>query len=170
MSFGSGTITTQLAGELIKSMAGINTVYVPYKGSPGTVQGLLSNDVAYILDGVTSSTPHIKSGKFRVLAKLSSRPIAALPDLPALADEPGLKGFDVAVWLGIVTPAGTPADIVSKLHQEVQRIYTLPDVREKLASVGIDPATMPPAEFGAFVRSEAERWGKVIKQAGIRLE
>lgn len=170
LSFGSGTITTQLAGELIKSMAGINTIYVPYKGSPGTVQGLLSNDVNYILDGVTSSMPHIKSGKFRVLARLSSRPISALPDLPPIAQEPGLGGFDVAVWLGLAAPAGTPADVVGKIHQEVTRIYTLPDVREKLAAVGIDPATMPPAEFATFVRTEAARWGKVIKEAGIKLE
>ena len=170
LSFGAGTITTQLAGELLKSAAGVNMVYVPYKGSPGTVQGLLSNDVKFIIDGVTSSVPHIRSGKFRVLASLTARPIAALPNLASLATEAGLAGFDVAVWLGLVAPAGTPAEIVNKLSQEIARILALPDVKEKHAAIGLDPASNTPSEFTAFIRAEAERWGKTIKEAGIRLD
>ncbi len=170
LNFGAGTITTQLAGELLKNRAGVDMVYVPYKGSPGTVQGLLSGDVKIILDGVTSSVPHIKSGKFRVLANLSSRPIAALPNLPTFAAEAGLPGFDVAVWLGLVAPAGTPADIIAKLQQEVARILGLPEVKERLAATGLDAASSTTAEFAAFIKSEAERWGPIIKQAGVRLE
>jgi tripartite-type tricarboxylate transporter receptor subunit TctC len=170
VNFGAGTITTQLAGEMFKKAAGLDMVFVPYKGSPGTVQGLLSGDVKFIVDGVTSSVPHIKSGRFRVLATTGSRPIAALPGLPMLAAEAGLPGFDVVIWQGLVAPAGTPSDIIAKLNQEILRIYALPDVRERIAAAGLDPVTSTPPEFTAFIRSESERWGKAIKEAGIRLD
>jgi len=170
LNFGAGTVTNQLGGELFKSMAGIDMVYVPYKGSPPTVQGLLSGDVTMIIDGVVASLPHIKSGKFRVLANLGLGPIAALPNLPTLAAEAGLPGFDVVIWQGLLAPAGTPAEIVNKLQQEVVRIFSLPDVKEKLASMGQDLVTSTPAEFAAFIRTEAERWSNVIKQAGIRIQ
>jgi tripartite-type tricarboxylate transporter receptor subunit TctC len=145
-------------------------VFVPYKGSPGTVQGLLSGDVKFIIDGVTSSVPHIKSGKFRVLATLGSRPITALPGLHTLAAEAGLPGFDVVIWQGLVAPAGTPNDIIARLNQEILRIYALSDVKEKIAAAGLDPVTSTPVEFSAFIRTESERWSKVIKEAGIRLD
>ena len=170
INFGAGTITTQLAGEMFTKAAGLDMVYVPYKGSAGTVQGLLSGDVKFIVDGVTSSLPHIKSGKFRVLATTGTRPIAALPGLPTLAAEAGLPGFDVVIWQGLVAPAGTPSDIIAKLYQEILRIYALPDVKERIAAAGLDPVTSTPAEFTAFIRSESERWTKVIKEAGIRLD
>jgi tripartite-type tricarboxylate transporter receptor subunit TctC len=169
-NFGAGTITTQLAGEMFKRAAGVDMVFVPYKGSAGTVQGLLSGDVKVIFDGVTSSVPHIRSGKFRVLATAGTRPIPALPGVARLADMPGFSGFDVVVWQGIVAPAGTPADIVNKLHREIARIYSLPDAREKIAAAGLDPVTNTPAEFAAFIRSESERWSRVVKETGIRLD
>jgi tripartite-type tricarboxylate transporter receptor subunit TctC len=170
VTFGAGTITTQLAGEMFKKAGGLDMVFVPYKGSPGTVQGLLSGDVKFIVDGVTSSVPHIRSGKFRVLATTGTRPIAALPGLPTLAAEAGLPGFDVVIWQGLVAPAGTPSDIIAKLNQEILRIYALPDAKERIAAAGLDPVTSTPAEFTAFIRSESERWGKAIKEAGIRLD
>jgi len=170
VNFGAGTITTQLAGEMLKKAAGVDMAFVPYKGSPGTVQGLLSGDVTFIIDGVTSSVPHIKSGKFRVLATAGSRPIAALPGLPTLAAEANLPGFDVVVWQGLVAPAGTPGDIIAKLNREILRIYALPDVQERIAAAGLDPVTSTPAEFNTFIRSEAERWSKVIKESGVRLD
>ena len=170
VTFGSGTITTQLAGAFLKRQAGIDIVYVPYKGSPGTVQGLLSNDVRFILDGVTSSAPHIRSGKFRALARLGNRTISAFPALPTLATEAGFAEFDVAVWLGMVAPAGTPADIINRIHQEIARVLALQDVRDRLAASGLDPASSTPTEFGAFIRKESERWGKLIKETGITLE
>ena len=170
INFGAGTVATQLMGEQIKSIAGLDMVYVPYKGSPGTVQGLLSNDVAFIIDGVTSSVSHIKSGKFRVLANLGARPIAALPGIPTLAGEPGFAGFDSGVWLGLVAPAGTPADIVARIHQEIGRAMAAPDATEKLLSIGLETMPMSTADFAAFVRKESERTGPLIKKAGIRLD
>ncbi len=170
LTFGTGTPTTRLAGELLKNLTGTDMVSVPFKSSAGTVQGLLSKDVDFIIDGATNGISHIRNGKFRVLASLSSQPIENLPNLPSLASELGLAEFDVAVWLGLVAPAGTPPDIIARLNQEVVRILALPDVREKLSNVGLIPATNTPAEFGAFIRSESERWGRVIRQAGIKID
>jgi tripartite-type tricarboxylate transporter receptor subunit TctC len=170
ISYGGGTIISQLAGELLKRTANVDMVYVPYKGSPPTTQALLSNDVTFIFNGVTSDLPHIKSGKFRVLANTSARPLPVLPDVPRLGDMPGFAGFDVAVWLGLVAPAGTPNDVLDKLYGEVTRIYTLPDVREKLSGAGIDPVSSSPTEFAAFIRRDAERWSKLIREAGIKLD
>ena len=170
LNFGAGTLTNQLGGLLFNTLAGVNIVYVPYKGSQPTVQGLLSGDVSFIIDGVTASLPHIKSGKFRVLANMGLGPIAALPGLPTLADEAGLPGFEVVIWQGMVAPASTPPDIVNRWHQEVVRVFALEDVRTKLTAIGQDLITCTPAEFSAFIRMESERWAKVIKQAGIRLE
>ena len=170
LTFGTGTPTTRLAGEQLKGLTGTDMVSVPFKSSAGTVQGLLSKDVDFIIDGATTGIPHIRNGKFRVLASLSSQPIENLPNLPSLASELGLAEFDVAVWLGLVAPAGTPPEIIARLNQEVVRILALPDVREKLSNVGLIPATNTPAEFGAFIRSESERWGRVIRQAGIKID
>ena len=170
LSFGTGTPPTRLGGELLKSMAGVDMLNVPFKSSTGTVQGLLSRDVTFILDGVPAALPHIKSGKFRVLANLSSLPIEALPGLPLLSAEPGMQGYEVVVWLGLVAPAGTPADIVGRLQQETVRILGLPEIRAKLSNIGLIPVTSTPAEFAAFIRTETERWGKVIRQAGIKLD
>ncbi len=170
ITFGGGTVATQLIGEQFKSIAGVNIVYVPYKGSPGTVQGLLSNDVSFIIDGVTSSLPHVKTGKFRVLANLGTRPIAALPGTASISSEPGFKDFNVGVWLGIVAPAGTPAEIVAKINQDLVRVLGLADVQEKLLATGLQAMPSSQAEFAAFIRSESERTGPLIRKAGIRLD
>jgi len=170
VSFGAGTLTSRLGGEQLKSQLGLDMLIVPYKGSAGTTQGLLSNDVTFTLDGATTSMPHIRSGKLRVLANLSQRPVAALLNLPSFATEAGIPGFDVSVWLGFVTPAGTPPDIVNKLNQEIVRILGLPDVKEKLSSIGMEPGGGTPAEFASFIRAETERWSKVIKVSGFNAE
>lgn len=171
LTFGAGTVATQLAGELFKSRAGINLVYVGYKGSAPTVQGLLSKEVTVAIDGVTSGMPHIRSGTFRLLATLGTAKIAALPNAPVLAQEANIPGFDVAVWLGLVAPAKTPAPIVDRLHREVVRIMALPDVKEKLETAGLEPAaSASPAAFAAFIRGESEKWAPVIKQTGLHFE
>ncbi len=171
VNYATATITTQLGVELMKKAAAVNMVNVPYKGSAGNLQALLGGEVNFVFDGITPYVPYIKSGRLRVLANASSRPIPALPDAPRLSDMPGFAGFDVVVWLGLVAPAGTPVDIVSKLHREVVRIYTLQDAREKLIAAGIDPAaSASPAEFAAFINREVGRWAGVIKESGIRFD
>lgn len=170
VNFGAGTITTQLAGELFKRALDLDIVYVPYKGSAGTVQGLLSNDVTFTLDGVITALPHIRSGRFRVLAGLSNRPITALPDLPQVRDFPGLADFEVSVWLGLVAPAGTPATVVTRVSQDLSRVLAMPDTRERYAAAGLEPVSNTPAEFASFIRKEAGRWAPIIKAAGIKLD
>jgi tripartite-type tricarboxylate transporter receptor subunit TctC len=170
IAFGAGTLTTRLAGELLKSQTGTDMLIIPYKGSAGTTQGLLSKDVTFTLDGVTTSMPHIRSGKLKALANLTQRPIAALPGLPTFAAETGIQDFDVSVWLGFVAPAGTPRDIVSWVNQELIRVLGLPDVKEKLSSIGLEPGGGTPAEFESFIRAETERWTRVIKASGFKVE
>src|SRR5688572_3935060 len=170
VTFGAGTLTTRLAGELLKSQTGTDMLIVPYKGSAGTTQGLLSKDVTFTLDGVTTSMPHIRTGKLKVLANLTQRPIAALPHAPTLAAETGIRDFDVSVWLGFVAPAGTPADIVSKLNQEIVRVLGLPEVKEKLSSIGLEPGGGTPAQFQSYIRAETEKWTRVIKASGFKAE
>ena len=170
VTFGAGTLTTRLAGELLKSQTGTDMLIIPYKGSAGTTQGLLSKDVTFTLDGVTTSMPHIRAGKLKVLANLTQRPIAALPGLPTLAAETGIRDFDVSVWLGFVAPAGTPRELVAKLNQEIVRILGLADVKEKLASLGLGPGGGSPAEFESYIRGETEKWTRVIKASGFKAE
>lgn len=171
LTFGAGTVATQLAGELFKSKAGINLVYVGYKGSAPTVQGLLSKEVTIIIDGVTSDLPHIQAGTFRLLATMGTAKIAALPNAPLIASEANLPGFDVAVWMGLVAPAKTPAAVVERLHQETQKIMAEADVKEKLEAAGLVPAaSASPAAFAAFIHGEAAKWAPVIKQTGLHFE
>ena len=171
IAFGAGTLTTRLAGEMLKSQTGTDMLIIPYKGSAGTTQGLLSKDVTFTLDGATTSMPHIRSGKLKVLANLSQRPIAALPNVPTFAAETGLQDFDIVVWLGFVAPAGTPPDVVAKLNREIVRVLALPEVKERLAAVGLDAAdARSPEAFGAYIRAERERWTRVIRASGFKAE
>ena len=171
LNYGAGVITTRLAGYLFNRMAGIEVVLVPYKGSADVVQGLLTGSVDYIVDGMAASLPLIQSGKLRALAKLNSRPTPALPEVKPLsvaADMPSLE--DISTWIGLVAPAGTPAAIVDKLQREVVKMYADPAMIARLQKAGITAASSTPAEFDAFFRKEAERWTKVFKESGIKLQ
>jgi len=170
LNYGAGIITTRLAGYLFNREAGIDVQYIPFQGSPPTVQGLLTGAVDYIVDGAATSLPLIQSGKLRALAKLNSRPLPALPDLKPLAVEAGLPALDdISTWIGLVAPAGTPRSIVDKVQREVVTMYADPVIAEKLAKAGITTATSTPEEFDAFVRKEFDRWGQVFRDSGIQL-
>ncbi len=171
LNYGAGVITTRLAGYLFNRMAGIEVVLIPYKGSADVVQGLLTGSVDFIVDGMAASLPLIQGGKLRALAKLNSRLTPALPEvrtLAAAADMPSLE--DISTWIGLVAPAGTPAAIVDKLHREVVKMYADPAIITRLENAGITAASSTPAEFDAFFRKEAERWAKVFKESGIKLQ
>lgn len=171
LTFGAGTITTQLAGEMFKQQLGLNIVFVPYKGSAPTVEALLTHDVSFIVDGLAPSVPHLKSGTFRALAITGGHRVPALPEVPTLAEAADLPGFDIATWQGLMAPKGTPPATIAKLHDDFVRVLALPDVDQKLAAVGLaaDPSATP-AEFATFIRREAQRWSKVIPAAGIHLD
>jgi len=170
LNYGAGIITTRLAAYLFNREAAIKAQYIPFNGSPPTVQGLLTGAVDYIIDGAATSLPLIQSGKLRALAKLNSRPLPALPDLRPLAVESGLPALDdISTWIGLVAPAGTPREIVAKIGREVANIYAEPQVADRLEKTGISIAASTPAEFEAFVREELTRWGQVFKESGIEL-
>src|SRR6266481_5192022 len=170
LNYGAGIITTRLAGYLFNREAGIDVQYIPFSGSPPTVQGLLTGAVDYIVDGAATSLPLIQGGKLRALAKLNSRPLPALPDVRPLAVEAGIPALDdISTWIGLVAPAGTPRAIVDKVQREVVNMYADPVIADKLEKSGISAVSSTPEEFEAFVRKELDRWNRVFKESGIKL-
>jgi tripartite-type tricarboxylate transporter receptor subunit TctC len=171
LNYGAGIVITRLAGYLFGRLAGLEMQFIPYKGSSEVVQGLLSGSVDFIIDGAAPSIPLIKGATFRALAKLNSRPLSQLPDVPPLAVAAGLPQLeDMSSWIGLVAPAGTPRTVIDAIQREVVEIYSDPAVLDRLDKAGINPVTSTPAEFDAFFRSEAVRWRKVFDDSGIRLE
>jgi tripartite-type tricarboxylate transporter receptor subunit TctC len=170
LNYGAGTITAQLMGVLFNKAAGIDAVYVPFKGTAQTVQGLLTGSVDMIYAATVVVGPLIDGGKVRALAKLDGRnePYPGLPTLAAAGDLPHLD--DLSVWLGLVAPKGTPQPIVDKLNREVVRILSEPDVQRKFNQTGNFAFTSTPEEFSAFIHREAERWSKALKEANIKYD
>ena len=164
-SAGSGT-SPHLAAELFKSMAGVDLVHVPYKGSPQALTDLLGGQTQIMFASLVSALPHIRQARLRALGVTSLKRAAALPDLPAIS-EAGLRGYDVSVWMGIVAPAGTPPAIIAQLNRQIAALLQSPDIRERLAVQGLEAASNSPAEFGSYIASEVRKWAVVIKQAGV---
>ena len=170
LNFGAGIITTRLAAELFNKETGVVAQYVPFQGSPPTVQALLSKSVDYIVDGQATSLPLIQAGMFRALAKLNDGPVPALPNLRSLAVEAGLPALDdVSTWIGVVAPAGTPRAIIDKAQAEIARTYADPAMIERLRKAGINPVANTPEAFATFIQTETARWSKVVKESGIEL-
>ena len=170
LNYGAGIITTRVAGYLFNREAGLDVQYIPFQGSPPTVQGLLTGAVDYIVDGAAASLPLIESGQLRALAKLNSRPFPALPDVKPLAVEAGMPALDdISTWIALVAPAGTPRAIIDKIRREVVTMYADPAIADKLEKSGISTTTSTPEEFDAFVRKELYRWEQVLKDSGIQL-
>ena len=169
LTYGAGITITRLIGYQFAKMAGFKVVLIPYKGSAEVVQGLLSGSVDFIVDGVASSLPLIKGGKFRALAKSNDRPVPSLPELPTLAAAANLPQLsDMGSWIGLVAPAGTPKAVVDKLRAEVVRIYADPVLADRLLKIGISAVSSTPDEFDRFYRSEAAEWTKVFKGSPLK--
>jgi len=171
LNFGSGGVgtTTHLAPELLMSVAHINMVHVPYKGTGQALIGLISGQVDMVIMAAAAAAPQIQAGKVRPIAVFSARRTPVAPDVPT-TKEAGIPGIEVELWYGILTSAGTPRDIVERLNAEIVRALAAPEVREKLAASGIEPLTDTPDEFAKFIRSETVRFARVIKDAGIKPE
>jgi len=167
-STGTGSIN-HLAGELFNLMAGTQTLHVPYKGGGPALNDLIAGRVHVYFASVASLISHVKSGKLRALGVASLNRSSQLPEVPTL-DEQGLKGYEVVSWVGIVAPAGTSPAIVNRLHGEISKIMASADMRQRLASIGAEPAAMGPSEFRAYLKADLARWAPVIKQVGIKPE
>ncbi len=167
-SAGVGT-SPQMSIELFKSMAGIDMVHIPYKGtSPGVVD-LLAGQVSVMAPNLLTALPHIKAGKLRALAVTSAKRSEGLPEVPTIA-ESGLPGYDSTQWYGVLAPAGTSRGIVARLHGEIVRALRAPEVMQRLAADGAEPVGSSPEEFAAFIKSEIDKWARVASAAGIRAE
>jgi tripartite-type tricarboxylate transporter receptor subunit TctC len=171
LSFGSGGVgsTPHLSGELFKSLAGIDVLHVPYKGGAPALNDLIGGQLSFMVENMPGTMPFVRSGKLRALAVTSPRRSPLEPALPTMA-EAGVPGYEVVGWNGIVAVKGTPPEIVARLHIEVAKILRAPDVRERLAALGAEPIGNTPDEFGAFIKAEMARWGKIIREKGIRSE
>ncbi|MEO8441229.1 MAG: tripartite tricarboxylate transporter substrate binding protein [Betaproteobacteria bacterium] len=164
-SAGSGT-SPHLSAELFKSMAGVDLVHVPYKGSPQALTDLLGGQTQAMFASLVSALPHVRQNRLRALGMTATHRSPALPEVPTIS-ESGLRGYDVAVWMGIVAPAGTPPAIVAQLNRQIAAILKTPEIRERLGVQGLEATTNSPAEFAAYIATEVPKWAKVIKQAGV---
>jgi tripartite-type tricarboxylate transporter receptor subunit TctC len=165
-SAGSGT-SQHLAGELFKTMTGVDMVHIPYKGGAPAMVDLLAGQISMTFGDIPTALPHIRAGKLRSLAVTGAKRSPLLPDVPTIAEQ-GLAGFDVTAWFGVFTTAGTPRQVVNQLNAEIVRILSLPDVREKLIGIGMEPVTNSPDEFAAYVQSEIAKWARVVKASGAK--
>jgi tripartite-type tricarboxylate transporter receptor subunit TctC len=167
-SAGGGS-ATHLSGELLKSMAGVNIVHVPYKGTGPAVTALMSGEVDLYFATVPAALPLVEAKKLRALGVTSARRSALMRDVPAIA-EAGLKGYETSTWHGILAPAGTSPEIVVKLNVEIARILAQSAVKERLVGQGLDPVGGTPEQFGAYLKTEIGKWAVVVKASGARAE
>ena len=161
--------TSHLAHELLNNMAGIKTVHVPYKGTVPAVIDLISGQVQMMLGIMQGSLPHVKAGKLRALAVSGLKPSPSAPDLPTISAS-GVPGFEFTSWNGVHVPAGTAKAIIAKLHAELLKILALPDVKARMFELGLEQAGSTPEELGALVNANIEKWGKLIRDLGVRAE
>ena len=167
-SSGPGT-PYHMAGELLKSMAGVAILHVPYKGSAGARTDVLGGQVDLMFDAIPTMTEHIKGGKVKALATTGGSRSAILPEVPTLA-EAGVPGYEATIWLGVMAPKGTPAAVVSRLNAEISRITSNPDVRRAWAAQGTSALTMGVDEFTRYLNDDIAKWSRIVRSAGLKPE
>ena len=171
LNYGTGGAGTgpHLAGELLNMMAGVSIVHVPYKGTGPALTALLSGEVDITFDNLLIVLPQIKAGRVRPIAATGDTRSKLMPDLPTIA-ESGLPGFSASGWYGLLAPVATPKDIVAKLNADFIRALRSPDVNERLNSMAAEPAPGTPEQFAAFIRSETDKWAKVVRATNMKAE
>jgi tripartite-type tricarboxylate transporter receptor subunit TctC len=167
-SAGSGT-PPHLAAELFKTVAGVDLVHVPYKGGGPAVSDLAGGQVQVCFEGLPSLLPHIKSGKVRALAITGAKRDPALPEVPTFA-EAGLPGYDANFWNGLVAPAGTPAEVIARLNSVLVQALATPEVHAALVRLGLEAAGTTPQQFGDFIAAEIDKWARVVKASGAKID
>lgn len=167
-SAGNGS-SNHISGELFKSMAEIDIVHVPYKGSAAAFTDMLGGQISMMFDTVSSQVPQISTGKVKALGVTGRKRSEALPKVPTIA-ESGLPNFEVTIWFGLVAPKGTSGDIVTKLHAQLAKILAAPEVKTKLASLGAEPLPGTPQAFTNMIQQDTAKWGKVVKASGATID
>jgi len=167
-SSGNGTLS-HLGMEDLKRRAGITILHVPYQGSARAMTDLMGGAVTVGMDTIAVTQPHIQSGKMRLIAVTTAKRLPGFPGTPTIAEQ-GFQGFDVSAWLGVLYPAGTPKDVVERTSAALAKIVQSPEVEQKYAALGAVPRYASPAEFRAFLRSEYQRWGAIVKASGAKVD
>ena len=166
---GISTPTSQVNVGLLNMMAGTNFTMVPYRGGTTQVTGILAGDIPLGMESINVSLPLWRDNKLKILGLVSAQRLSLAPEIPTIAET--FPGYDLGIWQSIVAPAGTPREVVNKLHGSIKKVLAMPEVREKLLAAGIEPASSnSPEEFAAFIRSQAETRAKVIQAVGIKLD
>jgi tripartite-type tricarboxylate transporter receptor subunit TctC len=169
LNYSAGSTAFQVATEMFKQMTGIDVRHIPYKGSAASITAVIAGDVQMTIVDTPPLVPQIKGGRVRALAVTSAKRAGAMPDLPTIA-ESGVPGYEMVLWIGVFAPAGTPREIADKLNAEVVRIVNLPDIREKLDGMGVDPLGNSSEQVAEWIRREIARFGPVVKAAGIKAD
>jgi len=167
-SSGPGT-PYHMAGELFKSLAGVDVVHVPYKGSDGARVGILGGQVQMMFDAITTMAPNVRAGKLKGFGTSGRARSSVLPDVPTVA-EAGVPGYEATIWLGVMAPAGTPKPIIDRLNAEITKVTGRAEVREAWGKQGATALSMSPEQFDQYLREDIAKWAKVIAQAGIKLD
>jgi tripartite-type tricarboxylate transporter receptor subunit TctC len=167
-SSGPGT-PYHMAGELFKAMSGTDIVHVPYKGSSGARNDIIGGQVQMMFDAITTMAPNVRAGQVRALGTTGRARSSVLPDVPTVA-EAGVPDYEATIWLGVMAPAGTPAEIVGRLNAEINKVLARTDVKQAWAEQGAQPLVMTPAEFDAYLRRDIEKWAQVVKVSGAKVE
>ena len=171
LSFGSGSNGSagHLAGELFKVDTGTDMVHIPFKGGAPALQALLAGDTQLMFDNLANSMQQVKAGKLKALAVTTARRSSLVPELPTMA-EAGVPGFDISTWFGIMAPAGTPPDVVAKWNADLVKVLTSPDMRERMTAQGAEATPMTPPEFSAFIARELEKYARIVKASGAKVD
>jgi tripartite-type tricarboxylate transporter receptor subunit TctC len=170
LSFGSPGIgsSVHVSGELFKSLTGTQMQHVPYKGRQFAIPDLVGGSIQLMFDNMPSALPMVKEGKLRALAQTTAKRSSAAPDVPTVAET--VPGFEATSWFAVYAPAGTPRDVVVRLNAELQRVFKLPDVVDRLKALGLEPWLSTPEELAAFQQKEIVKWAKVVKDSGAKAE
>jgi len=170
LSFGSPGVGTSVhvSGELFKSMTGTQMTHVPYKGRQYAIPDLVGGSIQLMFDNMPSALPMAREGKIRAIAVTTAKRSSAAPEIPTVAES--IPGFEATTWFAMFAPAGTPKPVIDRLNAEVQRVFRLPDVAERLKTLGLEPVLSSPEELAAYQASEIAKWTKVVKESGARAE
>ena len=168
-SIGQGG-SIHLAGEMFKSMAGVDITHIPYKGSAPAITDIIGGQVSLMFDAGVSALPQVRAGKLRALAITTAKRVDSTPELPTVAEAGGLPNYEATLWFGLVAPAATPRDIVNRLSQELAKILRQPALQARFANLGVEFSASSPEEFATYIRAETLKWGKVFRDAKVEQE